>query len=139
MNKDNNTKREFLKKSALVSTALFFAVNPTNSFSFQKNSNIKSRGYAAFDETGILKPWSFERKAVGENDILIDIKYTSICHSDIHHIKGDWLQQQYPQVPGHEIVGIVSAIGKKVKKFKIGDRVGVGCMVDGSCRNNKEQ
>ena len=59
MNKDNNTRREFLKKSALVSTALFFAVNPTNSFSFQKNSNIKSRGYAAFDETGILKPWSF--------------------------------------------------------------------------------
>ncbi|MFX4218495.1 NAD(P)-dependent alcohol dehydrogenase [Aliarcobacter butzleri] len=139
MNKDNNTRREFLKKSALVSTALFFAVNPTNSFSFQKNSNIKSRGYAAFDETGVLKPWSFERKAVGENDILIDIKYTSICHSDIHHIKGDWFQQQYPQVPGHEIVGIVSAIGKKVKKFKIGDRVGVGCMVDGSCRNNKEQ
>ncbi|MCT7909949.1 NAD(P)-dependent alcohol dehydrogenase [Arcobacter lacus] len=139
MEENNNPRREFLKKSALVSTALFFAVNPTNSFSFQKNSYIKSRAYAAFDETGILKPWTFQRRAVGDNDILIDIKYASICHSDIHQIKGDWGKQQYPQVPGHEIVGIVSAIGKDVKNFKLGDRVGVGCMVDGSCRNNEEQ
>lgn len=138
MNKKNNTRREFLKKSALFSTALFFSINPTNSFSFQKNSNIKSRGYAAFDETGILKPWSFERREVGENDILIEIKYASICHSDIHQIRGDWGKQQYPQVPGHEIVGIVKAIGKKVKKFKVGNRVGVGCMVDGSCKKNEQ-
>ncbi len=67
---------------------------------------------------------------MGENNLLINIKFASICHSDIHQIKGDWGKQSYPQVPGHEIVGVVAQIGAKVKGFKIGDRVGVGCMVD---------
>lgn len=96
------------------------------------STNIKSRGYAAKDTSGVLSPWEFERRPVGDNDILIDIKFASICHSDIHQMKGDWGTQQYPQVPGHEIVGIVAAVGKNVTKFKIGDRAGVGCMVD-SC------
>jgi len=92
--------------------------------------NIRSRGYAAVDTSGKLVPWSFERRPLGDNDILIDIKYASICHSDIHQMKGHWGPQKYPQVPGHEIVGIVAAVGKNVKKFKVGDRAGVGCMVN---------
>ena len=92
--------------------------------------NIKAKGYAAVDTSGRLRPWEFERRPVGENDLLIDIKYASICHSDIHQMKGHWGPQQYPQVPGHEIVGVVAAVGKNVTKFKVGDRAGVGCMVD---------
>jgi alcohol dehydrogenase (NADP+)/uncharacterized zinc-type alcohol dehydrogenase-like protein len=67
---------------------------------------------------------------VGDDDVLIEIKYPSICHSDIHQMKGHWGPQQYPQVPGHEIVGVVSAVGKNVTRFKVGDRAGIGCMVD---------
>lgn len=105
--------------------------------------NIQSKSYAGKDESGKLSPWSFERRPVGDNDILIDIKYCGICHSDIHQIKGHWGPQQYPQVPGHEIVGIVAAVGKNVKNFKVGDRAGVGCMVDScmdceSCNNGEE-
>ncbi len=106
--------------------------------------NVKTKGYAAFDESGELRPWQFERRPVGDNDILIEIKYASICHSDIHQQKGDWGKQTYPQVPGHEIVGIVAAVGKQVTKFKVGDRAGVGCMVDSclecdSCKTGLEQ
>ena len=96
-----------------------------------KAANIKSKGYAAVDTSGTLVPWEFERRPVGDNDILIDIKFASICHSDIHQEKGHWGPQQYPQVPGHEIVGVVAAVGKNVTNFKVGDRAGVGCMVDG--------
>lgn len=109
-----------------------------------EKNNIKTKGYAAFDNSGILKPWEFERRAVGDNDILIDIKFASICHSDIHQMKGDWGPQQYPQIPGHEIVGIVSKVGKNVTNFKVGDRAGVGCMVDSclecdNCKAGEEQ
>ncbi|WP_288369705.1 NAD(P)-dependent alcohol dehydrogenase [uncultured Algoriphagus sp.] len=108
------------------------------------NLPIKARGYAAIDESGILKPFEFERRSLGDDDILIDIKFASICHSDIHQEKGHWGKQIYPQVPGHEIVGIVSAVGKNVTKFKLGDRAGVGCMVDScmecnSCTHGEEQ
>lgn len=108
------------------------------------SKNIKSKGYAAKDSSGKLTPWEFERRPVGDNDILIDIKFASICHSDIHQMKGDWGPQQYPQVPGHEIAGIVSAVGKNVTKFKVGDRAGVGCMVNScltceSCNHGEEQ
>ncbi|WMS88077.1 NAD(P)-dependent alcohol dehydrogenase [Pleionea litopenaei] len=92
--------------------------------------NVKSKGYAAIDTSGKLHPWEFERRPVGDDDVLIEIKYASICHSDIHQMKGHWGPQKYPQVPGHEIVGVVTAVGKKVSKFKVGDRAGVGCMVD---------
>jgi alcohol dehydrogenase (NADP+)/uncharacterized zinc-type alcohol dehydrogenase-like protein len=94
--------------------------------------NTKTKGYAALDTSGKLTPWEFERRPVGDRDVLIDIKYTSICHSDIHQMKGHWGPQQYPQVPGHEIVGIVTAVGKEVTRFKVGDRAGVGCMVNGN-------
>lgn len=92
---------------------------------------------------GKMVPWNFERRAVGDNDILIDIKFSGICHSDIHTIKGHWGKQQYPQVPGHEIAGVVMAVGKSVTKFKVGDQAGVGCMVNScmqceSCKSGEE-
>lgn len=107
------------------------------------SNNIKSRGYAGRNETGKLSSWEFERRPVGDNDILIEIKYSGICHSDIHTIKGHWGKQQYPQVPGHEIAGIVTATGKNVTKFKVGDKAGVGCMVNScmeceSCKHGEE-
>jgi uncharacterized zinc-type alcohol dehydrogenase-like protein len=96
------------------------------------------------DASGKLAKWEFERRPLGEHDILIDIKFASICHSDIHQVKGDWGKQQYPQVPGHEIAGVVSAVGKKVTGFRVGDRAGVGCLVDScmeceSCKGGQEQ
>ncbi len=107
------------------------------------NTNTKSKGYAGKDENGKLNLWDFERRPVGDNDILIEIKYSGICHSDIHTIRGHWVKQQYPQVPGHEIAGIVTAIGKNVSKFKVGDKAGVGCMVNScmqceSCKSGEE-
>ncbi|WP_163713045.1 NAD(P)-dependent alcohol dehydrogenase [Mangrovibacterium lignilyticum] len=133
-----SSRREFIQKTALAGAgASVLLSNPATLFANNSNSsnmeqNIKSKGYAAFDTSGKLQPWEFERRAVGDNDVLIDVKYASICHSDIHQMKGHWGPQQYPQVPGHEIVGIVAAVGKNVTKFKVGDRAGVGCMVD-SC------
>lgn len=123
---DNNdlNRREFMRLSAAAggsllltrATNLFAGTNPT--------ANIQSRGYAAIDTSGHLVPWKFERRPIGDYDVLIDIKAASICHSDIHQMKGHWGPQQYPQVPGHEIVGIVTAVGKNVTKFKVGDRAG---------------
>jgi len=135
------SRRRFVKNTALAGGGILMAsaIPPVLSAvqSLTKASdevftmNIKSRGYAAFDTSGVLKPWDFERRPVGDHDILIEVKYASICHSDIHQMKGHWGPQQYPQVPGHEIVGVVTAVGKQVTKFKVGDRAGVGCMVNG--------
>lgn len=126
--KTDQSRRKALKVAGAVGAGIAFS-GPLTAFASDSKGLISSRGYAAFDESGKLKPWTFKRRAVGDNDILIDIKYASICHSDIHQEKGHWGKQQYPQVPGHEIVGIVAAVGKKVTKFKVGDRAGVGCMV----------
>lgn len=95
--------------------------------------------WAAFDKSGVLKPHKIHRRDLGPNDVQIKISYCGICHSDIHTAKSEWGPTRYPCVPGHEIVGFVEAIGKKVKKFKIGDSVGVGCFVDscGTCKNCK--
>jgi alcohol dehydrogenase (NADP+) len=101
----------------------------------------KSKGYAALDSKSELKPYSFERREPLEHDLVIDIKYCGICHSDIHQTRDEWSEYQdeaiFPMVPGHEIAGVVSAVGKKVTKYKVGDRVGVGCFVD-SCRTCPE-
>lgn len=144
--KHNNqlSRRKFIQQTSLAGAGLMLA-SPLQIFARTADAkNIKSKGYAAKDASGKLVPWEFERRAVDDNDILIDIKFTSICHSDIHQIKGDWGAQPYPQVPGHEIAGIVTAVGKKVTKFKVGDRAGVGCMVDScmkceSCTHGEEQ
>ncbi len=136
-------RREFIKNSAIIGADLVF-FEPTNILAKEKgfimSNTIKTKGYAAFDESGVIKPWEFERRAVGDDDILIEIKAASICHSDIHQEKGHWGPQQYPQVPGHEIAGVVTQVGKNVTKFKVGDRAGVGCMVDGctTCENEEQ-
>jgi len=95
------------------------------------------KSYATHAATQPLAPYSFNRRALGGRDVLIDIKYCGICHSDIHQARNEWKNSTYPMVPGHEIAGIVSEVGKEVKTFKPGDRVGVGCMVD-SCRKCSE-
>jgi alcohol dehydrogenase (NADP+) len=89
--------------------------------------------YAAPSADGELIPTTIERRAVGPHDVLIEIKFAGICHSDIHTVRGDWGPQQYPLVPGHEIAGVVTEVGAAVTKHALGDRVGVGCMVN-SCR-----
>lgn len=124
------SRRHFVKLSSAVGVGAAMAGSSSVfAAAGEENKNVPAKGYAAFDESGKLKPWKFERRPVGDNDVLIDIKYASICHSDIHQEKGHWGKQQYPQVPGHEIVGVVAAVGKNVTKFKPGDRAGVGCMV----------
>ncbi len=146
------SRRDFIQKSAIAGAgASFLLSNPLQVISQNNtininnmNQTINSKGYAATDESGKLSPWKFERRQVGDNDILIEVKYASICHSDIHQMKGHWGPQKYPQVPGHEIAGIVAAVGKNVTKFKVGDRAGVGCMVDSclecdSCNHGEEQ
>ncbi|GGL03239.1 NADP-dependent alcohol dehydrogenase C 2 [Salinibacterium xinjiangense] len=88
--------------------------------------------YAAPAATEPLIKTTIERRDVGPKDIMIDIAYAGICHSDIHTVRGEWGQIAYPQVVGHEIVGYVTEVGSEVTKHKVGDRVGVGCMVN-SC------
>lgn len=95
---------------------------------------IKVYGYAAQSATSPLAPFEFERREVRDNDVEIEIQYCGVCHSDLHQARNDWGWSHYPMVPGHEIVGRVRRVGGKVSKFKVGDLVGVGCMVD-SCQH----
>ncbi|MFG1499028.1 NAD(P)-dependent alcohol dehydrogenase [Halobacteriovorax sp. XZX-3] len=96
---------------------------------------IRSKGIAAKSPKAPLEPYNFERREARPNDVVIDIKYCGICHSDIHMVRDEWgLGTPFPLVPGHEIAGVVREVGANVKKYKIGDRVGVGCLVD-SCRS----
>ncbi len=88
--------------------------------------------YAAFDPTTPLRPHTIERRTPTLHDVNIDILYSGVCHSDIHQARSEWGPSLYPIVPGHEIVGRVTSVGAQVSKFKVGDLVGVGCMVD-SC------
>lgn len=94
---------------------------------------ITTKSYAAQDNQSPLAPWTFERREVGPHDVQFDIQYCGVCHSDLHQIKDDWFPGIFPMVPGHEIVGRVVKVGEHVKKFKVGDIAGTGCMVD-SCR-----
>eukprot|EP00850_Spirogloea_muscicola_P000248 SM000001S04650 [mRNA] locus=s1:1490306:1492333:+ [translate_table: standard] len=87
------------------------------------------KSYAARDESGKLSPFSHQLREVMETDVVINIKYCGICHSDLHQAKNEWGSTKYPVVPGHEIIGIVEKMGPKVSKFHEGDRVGVGCFV----------
>ncbi|MBS0514713.1 MAG: NAD(P)-dependent alcohol dehydrogenase [Proteobacteria bacterium] len=93
----------------------------------------QANGYAAHDAHSALVPFTFERRAPGARDVQIEILYSGICHSDLHQARNDWSNSLYPMVPGHEIVGRVTAVGAQVMKFKVGELAGVGCMVD-SCR-----
>ncbi|KAM7503888.1 hypothetical protein LguiB_002792 [Lonicera macranthoides] len=100
---------------------------------------VKAFGWGARDSSGILSPFNFSRRATGDEDVRFKVLYCGICHSDLHSLRNEWGRSKYPMVPGHEVVGEVTEVGSKVTKVKVGDKVGVGCMV-GSCRtcNNCE-
>lgn len=105
---------------------------------------IAAKGYAVPDKDSVLGPFKFERRELGGHNVLIDILYCGICHSDIHQARNEWGGSIYPMVPGHEIVGRVAGVGKEVKNFKAGDLAGVGCLVNScqqcsSCKQGFEQ
>lgn len=105
-------------------------------------SNIPA--YAALSPASQLVPFSIQRRAVGDKDVKIKIAFCGVCHSDLHTARGEWAGVNFPCVPGHEIVGYVQSVGKRVTRYKVGDRVGVGCQVDScrvcpSCKSGLEQ
>lgn len=105
---------------------------------------IQAIGYAAHSPTRPLGPFHFERREPGPHDVQIEILYCGVCHSDLHTVRSEWENTVYPVVPGHEIVGRVTAVGDEVQAFKAGDLAAVGCMVDScrtcpDCRENLEQ
>lgn len=105
---------------------------------------IEAKAFGNTSATDLIKPMTIQRRDPKPDDVLIEIDYCGICHSDIHTARGEWGPTRYPFVPGHEIVGRVIQVGKKVKKFKKGDLVGVGCFVDScgkcaSCKTHEEQ
>ncbi|TLF44344.1 NAD(P)-dependent alcohol dehydrogenase [Maribacter aurantiacus] len=102
------------------------------------------KAYAASSKEADLKPFEINRRNITPDDIKIDILYCGVCHSDLHQVRNDWKNSQYPVVPGHEIIGKVVEVGENVSNFKKGDLVGVGCMVDScktcsSCKDDLEQ
>ena len=105
---------------------------------------LPARGYATHGSKSKLEPFNFSRRDPGPNDVLLQIDYCGICHSDIHQARGEWGNSTYPMVPGHEVTGHVTRVGARVTKFKVGDLVGVGCFVDScricsSCKDGLEQ
>lgn len=105
---------------------------------------MEAKSYAAQSPKSGLVPWTFERREVGPKDVLIEIDYCGVCHSDIHQVRDEWGGSFYPMVPGHEIVGHVAKVGRDVTRFLAGDLAGVGCLVDscrtcGSCEAHQEQ
>jgi uncharacterized zinc-type alcohol dehydrogenase-like protein len=123
------------------------AVGSTATALAEESAGIRVAGYAAPAARARLGPFTFERRALGPHDVLIDILYCGVCHSDIHQVSDDWHEAMpaiFPMVPGHEIVGRVVRVGDRVEKWKEADIVGVGCFVDscrkcGPCRAGEEQ
>ncbi len=116
----------------------------TTALSSPSSAKTAARAYGAPASTAPLEPLQIERRALGPADVRIDIKHCGICHSDIHFTRGEWGEVPYPAIPGHEIAGVVAAVGSDVTRFAPGDRVGVGCMVNScreceNCRNGDEQ
>lgn len=95
---------------------------------------MKALGYAARDTSGVLSPINFSRRETGDEDVRFKVLYCGVCHSDLHSVRNEWYNARYPMIPGHEIVGVVTEVGSKVKKVKVGDNVGIGCIV-GCCRS----
>lgn len=119
-------------------------VVPASANGLNFNQLIPAQGYAFYDYSLQLKPLAFQRRALLPKDVAIEIQYCGVCHSDIHAAHKDWGDQILPQVPGHEMAGIVTAVGTGVTRFKPGDRVAVGTMVDscghcGECNDGNEQ
>lgn len=105
---------------------------------------MKTIGYAAHSSDGHMTPYHFDRRELRANDVAIEILYSGVCHSDLHTVNGDWGDQPYPLVPGHEIVGKVISVGADVTQYSVGEHVAVGCMVDScqecdQCHNHEEQ
>ncbi|CAA2997491.1 geraniol dehydrogenase [Olea europaea subsp. europaea] len=94
---------------------------------------VKVYGWGSRNSSGVLAPINFSRRETGDHDVQFKVLYCGVCHTDLHVVKNDWGSTQYPIIPGHEIVGEVTEVGSKVEKVKVGDEVGVGCLV-GSCR-----
>jgi len=131
-------RREFLMAGAALATAPLMAGVATGAPAAQTgvpvgNGPFSARAYGASSATSPLGPLQIQRRAVGPNDVLLDVLYCGICHTDIHYVRNEWGSGRYPCIPGHEIVGRVQAVGRAVTKFKVGDIAGVGTMVD-SCR-----
>nr|WP_237722775.1 NAD(P)-dependent alcohol dehydrogenase [Singulisphaera acidiphila] len=134
-------RRRIIERMAIL-MVLFSGALATQALA--QDAPVHTKGYAVFSKEGKFVPYEFDRHAVGDNDVLIDILYAGICHSDLHHAWEDWRQETYPMVPGHEIVGRVAQAGSKVTKFKVGDYAGVGCLVNScgecaSCKKGEEQ
>ncbi|MFF3976538.1 NAD(P)-dependent alcohol dehydrogenase [Streptomyces sp. NPDC001828] len=107
-------------------------------------TGIETTAYAAAASAAPLQPTTITRRPLGEHDVLIDIQYCGVCHSDIHQARDEWGESIFPMVPGHEITGLVSAVGSAVTRYSPGDRAGVGCFVDSCrtcahCRKGQEQ
>ena len=105
---------------------------------------LTAKAYAAHSASAPLAPFQVARREVGDHDVLVEIAFCGICHSDIHQVRNEWGESTYPMVPGHEIVGRVAGVGSRVESFRVGDLAAVGCMVDScracdSCRRDLEQ
>src|ERR1700722_3131943 len=113
---------------------LEFFIRKTRAIDYDlRMPNTKTQAYAAQSAKTALTPFTIERREPGARDVSIDIFYCGVCHSDLHTARGEWGGVKFPCVPGHEIVGRVSTVGSQVSRVKVGEFVGVGCMVD-SCR-----
>eukprot|EP01053_Blabericola_migrator_P003294 Blabericola_migrator_1__3293@NODE_196_length_11523_cov_74_480883_g169_i0_p3_GENE_NODE_196_length_11523_cov_74_480883_g169_i0NODE_196_length_11523_cov_74_480883_g169_i0_p3_ORF_typecomplete_len354_score49_27ADH_N/PF08240_12/8_6e30ADH_zinc_N/PF00107_26/3_6e15Glu_dehyd_C/PF16912_5/1_5e102Hacid_dh_C/PF02826_19/3_8e06AlaDh_PNT_C/PF01262_21/4_2e05Shikimate_DH/PF01488_20/0_0023AdoHcyase_NAD/PF00670_21/0_0032ELFV_dehydrog/PF00208_21/0_12PCIF1_WW/PF12237_8/0_16NAD_binding_2/PF03446_15/0_15NAD_binding_7/PF len=95
---------------------------------------IDNKGYAALEPNGPLQPWTYQVRELRADDVLIEVLYCGVCHTDVHQVKNEWAPGLFPMVPGHEFTGLVARVGPKVTKYGIGDRVGVGCLVH-SCHD----
>ncbi|KAG5529653.1 hypothetical protein RHGRI_030136 [Rhododendron griersonianum] len=109
----------------------------------EEDHPVRAFGWATRDTSGVLSPFNFSRRVTEDEDVRFKIFYCGICHSDLHSAKNEWGNSSYPLLPGHELVGVVTEVGSKVQKYKVGDRVGVGCMVGAchtceNCENNLE-
>src|SRR5215475_12839585 len=103
-------------------------------------AKVMTKGYAAQSAKSALAPFSFARREPLPQDVQLEVVFCGVCHSDLHTVRNEWKNTTYPAVPGHEIVGRVTAVGNEVKRFKVGDYAAVGCLVDSdrTCQNCKD-
>ena len=114
-------------------TETFFPEKFADSSETAGTATIMAQAWGARRENGAIEPIMVERRALMADDVAIEVLYCGVCHSDIHMVRGEWGEQPFPMVPGHEFVGRVTAVGSDVIRFVPGDFAGVGCMVDSCC------